>query len=182
MGLMDWLYPNSKSTTPVPIAVPAREEMAMFMKGVWSRKQVEFADLSAVNAARLVISNHPWSIANTPELAASYAAIYGADELTTLKASCAGSKFNMVQSPTQKWCLGGVWLAPDPPASDILQPGMEWQVWGTERRQVPIGAVSKAQPATVSELSVEVKAELAALVYGAVTDALEAWASRPQSQ
>ena len=147
--------------------------MAVKLKGVWQRKDVEFADEQAMQKARACISNHPWTIANTKSWADDYAAAYGADELAVLKASCAGSKFNMVQSYNQSWCPGGVWVPLDPKPEEVLKEGYEWQVWGTEKRQVPIGTVPAAQPATVIALDDKIRGEISAIVYKAVMDALE---------
>jgi hypothetical protein len=155
-------------------------KMPVQMKGVWSRKTVEFADAIAMNKARTCISQHPYTIATMEDWSKDYAEAYGAEELAILKASCRGSKFNMVQSFNKAWVVDGTFIPNDPKPEEVLKEGYEWQVWGTERRQIPIGTVAKAQPATVTGLDPDTKKELAAIVFDAVTHALETWTVKQQ--
>jgi hypothetical protein len=128
----------------------------MQMTGVYSRKTVEFVDQQAIERARALINQHPYSIATLPDFAAEYAAIYGADELAVLKASCTGAKYNMVQSMTEAFVVGGAWVPAAPRAdSEVLKPGFEWQYrGGFGRVQIPAGSVPTSQK-TVDDLTAQ---------------------------
>jgi len=176
MNLMDWLYPNSK--TPTPIKVPAKEK-AMKLTGVWTRKpELEFADIATVNRARVLVGNHPYSVCNLNYLAAEYGALFGADELEVLRKSSVGARYNMVASATQKWVLGGVWVPLPPKAEEVLKDGYVWQDTPFGRRQILAGQATTVPPAAVAELSPAIKEELASIVFQSVTDALESWATK----
>ena len=176
MNLMDWLYPNSK--TPTPIKVPAKEK-AMKLTGVWTRKpDLEFADAATVNRARALVSNHPWSIVNTAFNAAEYGALFGQDELDVLRKSSVGARYNLVASATQKWVLGGVWVPLPPKAEEVLKDGYVWQDTPFGRRQILAGQATTVPPAAVAELSPDIRQEIAAIVFQSVTDALESWATK----
>jgi len=153
--------------------------MGIKLNGVWTRKpDLEFADAATVTRARALVSNHPWSIVNAAFNAAEYGALFGQDELEVLRKSAVGAHYNMVASATRKWVLGGVWVPLPPKLEELLKDGYEWQQWGTERRQVPIGTVT-AHPATaVAEISAEMREQIAAIVFQSVTDALESWATK----
>jgi len=178
MNLMDWLYPNSK--TPTPIKVPAKEKaMGIKLTGVWTRKpEMEFADVATVNRARAVVSNHPWSIVNGNYMAAEYGALFGTDELEVLRKSSVGAHYNLVASATQKWVLGGTWAPLPPKPEEVLQPGNVWLDTSFGRKQVPADQATTVPPAAVAELSPAIKQELASIVFQSVTDALEAWATK----
>src|SRR5512137_751253 len=111
--------------------------MTVKMVGIYQRKDVDFADIQAMQRAYGIVCRHPYTIANTPDFSAEYAAIYGSDELQVLKNSCAGGKFNMVQSPTQAWVIGGVWVPVPPKPEEVLKDGYVWQDTPFGRRQVP---------------------------------------------
>ena len=176
MNVMDWLYPNSR--TPTPIKVPAKEK-AMKLTGVWTRKpDLEFADAATVNRARALVSNHPWSIVNTAFNAAEYGALFGQDELDVLRKSSVGARYNLVASATQKWVLGGVWVPLPPKAEEVLKDGYVWQDTPFGRRQILAGQATTVPPAAVAELSPAIKEELASIVFQSVTDAFESWATK----
>ena len=177
--LVPWLRSSSLGTNPLNQKGQKRGISTVKMTGIYTRKpDVEFADLPTISKVKALLSNHPWSIANTATLMQEYANYFGVDELEVLKKSCTGSKFNMVSSPVQKWVLNGVWVPEPPKPEEVLQPGMEWQVWGTERRQVPIGSTTMHPATAIAEISADTQKQLAAIVFDAVTDALEAWSKK----
>lgn len=146
----------------------------MQMTGVWSRKAVEFADQQAIERAKTIIFRHPYTIATIPEFAAEYAAIYGQDELAVLKASLAGSKFNMVQTYNQAWVVGGTWIPPAPKVEEVLGPDEEWNTvqtpFGTIRRKVKKGSVPAEQKAA-GDIDAQ---QLEAIVFTQASAAMEA--------
>jgi hypothetical protein len=149
----------------------------MKLKGVWTRRpDMEFADKQGVNAAYALISRHPYTISTIDEFSKEYAAIFGEYELAVLRASCTGGKFNMVASCNQAWVLGGIWVAPDPKPEPVLLPGNEWKQTPFGKVQGPIVTSASSPNSTVTALSPVVKAELSAMIFAAVTDALETWA------
>lgn len=146
----------------------------MQMTGVYSRKTVEFVDQQAIERAKALINQHPYSIATISDFAAEYAAIYGADELAVLQASLRGAKYNMVQSYNAAWCPGGVWVPPAPKVEEVLGPDEEWQTvntpFGPLRRKVKKGTVS-AQQKAVGDIDAQ---QLEAIVFAQAGAAMEA--------
>ena len=91
--------------------------MGVKMKGVYSRKDIEFKDTQAMMKAYYYAAQvPPWTIRSTPEFKAEYLAIYGADEEANLKED------NLVQSSNPAWVKGGVFVPadPKPPTKDPL--------------------------------------------------------------
>jgi hypothetical protein len=163
---MDWLYPNSK--TPTPIKVPAKEK-AMKVTGVWTRKpEMEFPDKQVVNVVWTLVSRHPYTIGTIDAFSREYAAIFGEGEIANLKASLVGGKFNMVMSPNENWVKGDkVWIAPEPKEDSVLKEGYEWV-------QTPFGKTQQPIRPSVGFNAAQ-KDELGAIVYEHVLEALRTW-------
>jgi len=176
--LVPWLRSSSLGTDSLNQKGQKGGISTVKMTGIYQRKDIEFADQQAVERAKVLLTQHPWTIANTPEFAAEYAAIYGADELTILRTSCSGGKFNLVQSPIAKWCIGGVYVPIPPKPEEILKDGYVWQDTPYGRRQIPKTQATIQPAAAMAEITTDVKQQLAAIVFDAVTDALEAWSKK----
>ena len=143
--------------------------MSVKMTGVWTRKpEIEFVDKLSMNAAWSLISKHPYTIATIDDFSKEYAAIFGADELTILKASLTGGKFDMIMSPNENWVKGEkVWIPPAPKEEPILKEGYEWV-------QTPFG---KTQQPIHKEagFNSQQKDDLGSIVYDHVLEALRIW-------
>lgn len=145
--------------------------------GVWERKHIERPDQQTVERVKALIGRHPYTICNAPELAAEYAELYTQDELQVLKASLPTRRYNMVQSYTKEWVQDGVWVPPAAKPDEQLKPGYQWQDTPFGRRQVPVGQATVQPQAAVAELTDGIRAELSAIVYEAVSQALKAWSA-----
>lgn len=146
------------------------------LTGVWERKHIDFADQQAVERVKLIISKHPWTICTTTEFAAEYSQLFGADELDRLKTSL-GKRPDMAASYTKEWVQGGTWVPPAAKPEEQLKPGYVWQDTPFGRRQIPASQATVQPQAAVAELTSDIKQELSAIVYGAVSQALRAWSA-----